>query len=318
MTAHVAHFVVTGEFLTETARRLWAEEDEPERALRILECLRDGKDGISEADCLAVLEGRMKLVGDSSRGIELKPDRVRGKKARDVIAKLKAERDEARDERADLQQLVIGDEATEVLASPTGLRRVPARKTEQRTIKGSRRTVLKEDYEFDDVLADPETPAVRGRGTKPLRVWQQVSPMPTGSRGRVKEAQPEEATAEGDEDREARERREEAEERERARKALPVADRITGDTGWLSPDGKFYGCGYSQHARTAWALGLTDNPQNHWASPAGWIRLTTNGPEQLFFPDDADAFTPVQRDVIQAYCQELKIELPWWLRKEES
>lgn len=295
MTTHIAHFVVHGDFITDTARRLWNEEDEPERAMNILRCMQ----GITDAQCLDVLEGRSKLTGDSSKGILLKPDKKKGKTVTDVIRKLKQERDEARDERADLQEMVIGKEATEILASPTGLRRVPRRKTQRKYIKGSVRTVLADDVEFDDVLDNPETPAVPGRGTKPLHVWQQVSPTPGQFRA-------EKIIMDNIE-----------EEKEEIPPPPEPQTSITSPTGWLSPDGKFYPCCYSQHALTAWKLRLTDNPQNHWVKPDGWIRLSKDGKDQLFFPDETDTHTPAQREVIQTYCQELGIELPWWLRKEK-
>lgn len=289
---HIVHFTVEGEFITDTARRLWNEEDEPVRALRILECIT----GLTQAQMMDIIEGRSKLVGDSSEGMRLEPDKAECKSLQETIRKLKEERDEARDEAADLTQMVIGgDEATTVLPSPTGLRRVPRRKTRLHHGKGSSRTALKEEYEFDDVLKDPEAPVVRGRGTKPLKIWQQVS-LPPGPR------KPKAPLTE---------------EVERMRTPPPGEDKITHDTGWLSPEGKFYRCGYAQHARVAYDLSLTEHPDNHFVKPEGWVRLGITDDRQYFFEDEVVAPTEAQRQLIRDYCKEQGIEEPWWMREKE-
>lgn len=307
--AEVAHFVITGEFITQQARSFWNDEDEPDKAVKILEYLH----GITKDQIYAVLEGRMRLTGDSSVGVGIEPDDsgYKGKTLADIVGKLKRERDEARDERDDFVQMAIGGDATECLASPTGLRRVPKRKTQQKTISGSRRTCLKDDLEFDDVLADPETPVIKGRGTKPLKVWQQVSPYPpakTGHRPELMDL--------GDD--------EEDEEEEKRPPPPPAHDKIIveegedGAVGWLSPEGKFYSCakGYAQHAPTAWKLGLTDNPQNHFIEVDGWARLGVNhglhGPEQYFFGPH-ETFGEIVNAEIKRFCLERGIKPPFWL-----
>lgn len=298
MQSETVHFVVTGEFITEKARDFWNDEDDPERALTLLESVR----GLSESQRLDVIEGRSKLIGDSSKGIQIVPDQKKGKVLKEIVKKLKAERDEARDERDDLVQMAIGD--TVGFGSPTGLRQVPRRKTEQRTYSGTRQATLG-DYEFDDVLADPETPVVAGRGTKPLRIWTQSEP--SGYFRRLSEGggDPED---------------DEPEEEEKRPAPPPAEDKIRrndseGAQGWVSPEGKFYPCGYAQHALTAWKLGLTDNPQNHSIEISGWARLGVTGGEQYFFGEHV-LFGEKVRATIKAYCLEQKIELPYWLREE--
>ncbi len=62
MKAGTAHFVIAGDWLTDTCRRLWSEEDRPEAALKIL---MEGLPGITEAQAVSICEGRFKLTSDS-------------------------------------------------------------------------------------------------------------------------------------------------------------------------------------------------------------------------------------------------------------
>lgn len=70
----VAHITVTGEFMTETARSLFLS-DRPANAWRLLTRGLQG-DGI-EACATAIIDGKKKLVGDSTVGIGVKPERKR-------------------------------------------------------------------------------------------------------------------------------------------------------------------------------------------------------------------------------------------------
>lgn len=76
-TARSACFVVTGEFMTETARSLMLEDD-PGRAFRLLADTLVGN-GAAEA-AIRILKGQSDLTGDSSCGLEL----VAAKKDREL------------------------------------------------------------------------------------------------------------------------------------------------------------------------------------------------------------------------------------------
>lgn len=275
-TETVAHFVISGEFITERARALWNDEDEPEKALNLLKCMQ----GITDAQCLDILGGSKKLIGDSTTGVALVDDYATGRSLAQTLIKIRNERDEARDDRADLIQMAIGD--TVDVASPSGRREIPRRKSTGRV------TVVADGYEFDDIAKD---------GDKKLRIWRQSDYTgPAGVDLRDVELD------------------DELEPEAPTRPAPPPAqNKITGNTGWLSPDGKFYPCGYAQHASVACALGLTDNPAAHGVEPAGWVRLGVSDNRQYFFGEHS-LFNEMQNGLIRAYCAEKSIGLPYWLR----
>lgn len=79
----VAHFTLTGEFLTEIARDLM-RSDEPGKAYRLIaNDLVGGGPGEADAVAKRVLAGEAKLVGDSNTGIAVEDDDAQGYK-RDV------------------------------------------------------------------------------------------------------------------------------------------------------------------------------------------------------------------------------------------
>ena len=66
----IVHFTISGEFITNQARSFWGAEDEQEKALDLLDCV----EGLEDADKMAILTGKKKLVGDSSTGIDIEDD----------------------------------------------------------------------------------------------------------------------------------------------------------------------------------------------------------------------------------------------------
>lgn len=281
------HFVVEGDFITDTARRLWNEEDEPEKAMRLLKCMN----GITEAQCLEILAGKKKLIGDSSTGVTMVPDKARGKTLTEVVKKLKTERDEARDETQDLTELAFGD--TVVIGSSTGARRIPRRKAKIGGLSEAMALQLQDGYEFDDQMNRPSA-----AGKKPFRTWQQMGESPY---------------------RDARLRQEAehlAEEKEEKRAAAPEPTKtISTNSGWVSPEGLFYPASYGRHAFVAWTLNLTDNPQNHGVDPDGWVRVSENGDTVQFFGEHR-IFSEIQKKLIRAYCKKTKIKVPYWMEEE--
>ncbi len=290
MTTNLVHFTVTGEFITDTARGLWNDEDEPSKALRILDCLP----GMTYDQKLAVLEGHMKLVGDSDSGVTLEPDNFKGKTLEHVIDGFRSRLDDANEDFADLVQLQIKE--TVIVGSPTGAREIPLRRASPNT---QGRRALKDDVDFDDLIDDPGRPLPKSgkRPTKALRVY-----VRRDDYGKSWDAG-------------FRKTRDVPEPEEQKPRPPPADDKITNDTGWLSPDGKFYQCTYGQHAVTAWNLGLTNNPNNHFVDPPGWCRLAVNDSNQWFFGEDS-IFTPIQLSMIEAFCVERGIELPFFIKSE--
>lgn len=278
MTTSVARFVITGEFITEHARALWREED-PSKGLAFLQT---SIHELTEIQCLDILEGRSKLTGSSrdEDGVRLEKDAAEQPNLRDVLKRMKAELDEAQDERADALQMLNDD--TVGVASVSGLRMVPQRKTDSNF---GRMPTLKAGYDFED------TPD-RNPEDKPLYLYRRTTSS------YVERAKGWQKRAEAD--------------KPEPKPVPPTPDnKITSDTGWLSPKGEFYGCRYGQHNATAWALDLHPNEMDK----AGWIRCTTVDGKETWFTHEHDAITDVQKEMITAYCAEKTIELPWWLRQ---
>ena len=286
-----ACFVIHGEFVTQQARTFWSEDDDPERALNLLNCVH----GLSYEQHLDILEGRAKLVGSSSTGIKLQPDNQKLPTLAEVLGRMRKERDEARGDTADLLQIINKD--TVVVASPTGRRLIPRRQAE---IKPGSSTVgtLRKGLGWKGTDSENPEPrfyqcvdeAAYGRSFDDV-----LRPLP--GIGRV-----------------AAEVQEEDHRKAEAAKPLP-RDTITETTGWLSPEGKFYPCRYSQHNQTAWDL---DMEPGH-LDDVGWIRLQKrNEEEQNIFKKDYDAKVPdAQKALLVAFCTSQKIELPWWLERSQ-
>src|SRR3990167_9194162 len=136
-------FSIGGEWLTDHVRSLWSQEDKADHALTILQAAFPE---MSYDQKLSILEGRNKLTGNSNVGMDLVSEEhdLNLPTFKDTIKRLTSERDEARDNRADLIELMVDD--TVAMGSPTGKRLVPRRKTEG--FNHSRR--LKQGYEWPD------------------------------------------------------------------------------------------------------------------------------------------------------------------------
>lgn len=282
----LARFVITGDFITRQARAFWADDNQPERAIRLLGDI----EGLTMDQTIGILEGSLKLTGDSSSGIDLEPDKHEGKKLLDVIVELRKELNDAKDDLADWNQMALGD--TFIAGSPTGARVVPLRRESK-----SRPGRLAEGLEFSDLIED------EGREGRPIRVWKErESPLPRRALASIK------AIGGYDLD----------DEPEEKRPPPKGENKITSDTGWLSPDGKFYPCKYGGHNDLAARLGISQ-PYAFMREGPGesgneWARLCTANDEQMFFGEHI-LFTAKQFVAISVWCEELKIELPWWLKR---
>lgn len=279
MTSKHARFIISGEFITQRARDFWTVDEQPERAIELLE----GIEGLSTAQRLDILEGRLKLEGDSSEGVTLAPDNAPGLSLKDALRKLAKAQKEAREDAADYVQMLNGD--TEIVASPTGMREVPHRQTQASGGRAFPRQ-LKDGLDWKEV-GGPET--------REPRVYREVERYPSqATRAAVDTL---------------------TEEKEEPPPPVPQAeDHITSDTGWLSPAGEFYGCLYGQHNNTAYALGFS--PED--LSKNGWTRLQRYLGELMFFREEYGDVPVAQRKAIEDYCNKEKIKVPWWLSLGEK
>jgi hypothetical protein len=293
----VAHFSLSGEWFTEHVRSLWAQEDRADHALKTLMV---SLHGITHEQAISILEGRNKLVGNSSddAGIQLVPDdskkKVKLPTLEETLKRLTDERNEARDETADLIQLRTGE--TVGLGSPGGLRKVPLRKTIKSYKSGRRK--LAPGYEFPD---QPEE--TREKGSKDLKFFEETersnysvarSKLPIPKRPAAPKAVkvPEERPPEG-------------------------RDVIDSDSGWLSPEGKFYACSYMQHI---WMASRLDADEVH-LEDKGWVKLCrgADGQHHIFgFLRDIKARpTAVQIRMITDFCLTGGFELPYWAQETQ-
>lgn len=147
MTKYMAKFTVHGEDLTRLARDIWNFENKPLAALNILRSL----DGITDAQCLDILGGKMKLTGDSSSGINIEPDNASGQKTLDtILGDFQKNVKQLEEYLLDATEMAIGD--TVGVGSSQGLIQVPRNQTE---LRQGRRT-LKKESKWGDADEKPE------------------------------------------------------------------------------------------------------------------------------------------------------------------
>jgi hypothetical protein len=251
------HFGITGDYLTNLVRSLWADDQEPEKALAVLE---SGFPEMGYSDRLAIVCGSQRLVGDE-HGMELEDDDTTHTELGNSLSltsllrrlRLKAAAGN------DAEDLVRGH--TKHVASKQGLVEIPIRRL---------RDYNEGKIDLEDML------------------YRQVSTWPPEERA------PSPPTPEP---------REETEEE--LPPVVPQA-KITGDSGWLSPDGKFYPCGYMKHTGLAMALGHEDEQP---LTRLGWVRLSMGHPP---LPGDRQA-TQKQIDLLFDHLG----KLPFWVKEQD-
>jgi hypothetical protein len=297
-------FSISGSFLTDHCRSLWAQEDRADHALKTLMV---SLHGITHEQAISILEGHNKLVGNSSddAGLRLVPDKSKKKvklpTLQETLKRLTAERDEARDDCADVIQLHLGE--TVGLGSPGGLRKVPRRKTENRNGVAGARRVLKKGYEFPD---QPEE--TREKGAKELKFFEETE-QSKYSVARSKMPAPKMVEA--------------PEEEEEEVLPPPVAhDEIDSDIGWLSPEGKFYPCSYTGHIELASRLSAIvhlGSTSESTLEDKGWVKLCrgADGQHHIFgFLMDCKARpTEIQIRMVTDFCLMSGFELPYWAQE---
>lgn len=293
----IVHFSIDGEWLTEHVRSLWAREDRPDHALKTLV---EGLEGMTEEIAVTILDGRFKLVGSSrdEGGVRLVPDDSGEKLPTmgEMLLRIKEQRDEARDEAADLTELVIGD--TVGLGSPGGLRHVPRRKTTLHTRLGRTTPSLKDGYVWPDT--DPRDLKGKRKDAKPVRIYRGSS-RDEFLGGETKEALVPEPVK--------------VEPEPKFGLAPEAEDTICSDWGWLSPEGKYYPCSYGEHIITARRLG-SEEPE---IEKLGWVKIGQylDGKQHIFgflLSTCMARPTDIQKRMVIDYCLTGKREIPEWAK----
>lgn len=238
-------FHIHGEDFTRLVRSMWADEQEPERALRVLE---GGLPDMGFEDRLSVLTGRKKLVGDSrDGGLGLEKDSATKSPHGNLLT----------------IESVIG-----------------AFRSQIDSLEENQRTVL-------DAWREEEGAKERQRIREEVEIRKELQ-----------------------EERVAR-MQEEADNAE-PREPPKGARKITGQSGWLSPDGKFYACGYMEHISMADEL----NRNEGTLEELGWIKIqggTAISPGG--FRRDLPA-TQSQVDLLFDWYTARGEELPYWLKSQ--
>jgi hypothetical protein len=286
----VAHFVVTGEFLTEHARQLWADEHEHERAVNIL---LNGLQGIDLGQVLQVLTGESKLVGDSSEGIELVPDGTSLSPCGQPLPSLSGafawgnkRAVEAEEDRHDLTEILANEGVMK--PSPHGLVHISRR---------AARELEAERITWDDVRIYRGLMCVDA--VPPREAQERLNRFLEDNGAAPLDPPP-----------------------EPPRPPLSPHPRIVTDTGWLSRDGKFYPCGYQEHIRTAIMicedLGMEEEGiggAERTLEKKGWVKLA--GHNGVFQGERMP--TKAQDKAILDWCLgdgNEQTSLPYWLEPE--
>lgn len=299
--AHL-HFSITGEFITEQARSFWSEENDPRRAFDLLR----GMDGITDGQIIDVLSGKKKLIGDSNVGVELVDDDHEGLSIEELLGSMQDQIANLKDELAD--RIAMAADDTVIVASPMGRCKVPYRKTQPASGFQSFR-VLKDGWKFEGQV---------GEG-KILEVFKYVDENFDSMFVKSKNIVDMGALA-------GSQRPIEEDTDEDEAKPVPPDPQssITTDTGWLSPEGKFYPCEYGDHARTLWSLDLCDGPHLHGIDRDGWVKLCVSSipfdhgdgeltRDQMFLTPDSELVSEIQEKMIKEFCEKNNCRLPFWM-----
>jgi hypothetical protein len=286
MTSGSAYFTVTGEFLTQISRQLWADEQQPEKAINLLE---KGLHGITLEQVFLILTGQKQLIGDSSTGIELIDDTATvslHENSLDLLAILKKFRE--REDRLE-DQLQFSTDQTELVSSQFGLIEVPRRQTISSQTGLSIR--LKDNVDLEKIPYRVCTPEIKQK-----HCFSRENQLKRENRNITGETN-----------------FNMLEEQDLPPSNPPKPEFvITTDNGWLSPSGEFYQCNYGEHISLAYRLGHDEIKLEKF----NWIkvqnrRFWNNG--YLNKENQDETVTQKQRDLIFDYCIKHKIDLPLWM-----
>ena len=303
MTITKLHFSVSGEYITNIARQVWVE-GELDKAIKIMGDVI----GLPDADKMAVIQGKKKLVGDSDVGISLEDDNVTeccGIKILSYEEEFAKQRAKVR--RAKLEARItmeILNRDGENIASPWGLLFVPRSLLDWRVSIGSgRRYFIKPrdgevgmdtwerfEREFSGLVDE-----ARDRADKFRR--KMVNGYVPSINGSVNTEQLLDNFLE---------------ESNKEIKTSPDAS-LVGLNGWIFPDGKFYSCGFMGHIRLADALGSTEGKLEE-----DCVKVQDCKEPLAVIPRDGGNFphiplkgvTQAQFDTMWGWCQKHGRELP--------
>lgn len=262
-------FRIDGTDLTKLVRTLWADEEQPEKALMILHAAFPE---MTRGQQISILSGEKKLVGNE-HVMNLLDDGVSETELGNplypeiIFRKLLARAKKADGQRKDAVALLMRD--TVAMGSPKGLVHVPFWRT---TPTSSGRKLV---TDLDDTMYQ-ESPMTFISPKLTLKPKPKEKPEP---------------------------------------KKRPLSEpltRIVGDSGWLTPNGEFYPCGYMEHDGVISDL----NMEVKEVEKLGWIRMSRSYAE---LNSDRSPFsypskTPTQKqiDMIFDWSVERKVKVPEW------
>jgi hypothetical protein len=274
-------FSVTGKFLTDLGRKLWADDQDPEKALDLL---KTAFPDMPQSVVMSVLLGEKKLTGDSNIGIEVEDDNQSITECGHDLG-LKSTFKRLRDKIDMLEDRIqMAEHVTEFVPSPKGMVEVPSRRTTRYEKQTGGHIGLKADIDLEKIphrkihpLRKKESMLCPARETERANIGLEVEvepPLPPP---------PDPQSA------------------------------ITQDEGWLSPEGKFYPCAYGEHINLATRLGLNSIQMEK----TGWLKVQQG---KVFFSDLFGQTEPTQsqRDKVFDYYMKQGQELPSWMKPEDN
>jgi hypothetical protein len=259
-------FKIEGEHLTRLARTLWADELETTKALNLLV---DGLQGITEAQAISILTGENKLVGCND--LDMVPDGATETEYGNKLAlKDILRRQEEKKAKAAWEQRLFLDVATHntvPMGSPYGLCHVPKCMTEPYTdVCGRPNWKLKEKFTFENI----EQYATGQQFSRDL-LTKVPNPVQLGN------------------------------DPEPSKRPDPIEDKeLKSESGWITEDGRFFGCAYMEHDAIAQDMGFEVKDVE-----SRWIRISKGFGSVGRSPFMHQGIQPSQRqlDVLFDWCQ---------------
>lgn len=276
MASGTIHFTIEGEALTNLARTLWADELQMTKAIRLLVI---GIHGVTEPIAMEVLTGAKKFIG-SNNDLDLVDDGATHLKlgnllaAEDVFHRIQAERDTLQRDIKLAAEVACHSVIT--VASPWGACCVPMSFTAP-TFSGGRR--LRRDVTWEDVK-----PYAVNQWSKYHGAQEDPNTVPDRYISHMLDL-------------------------ERLKRPPKPAVDLSGDNGWIAPNGDFFICGPCMHDALSEAMGfetvkdiegthirVSVNPASDWRSSIQFAGRRKP--------------TQAQRDKVWDWCQLHKEEFP--------
>ena len=257
-------FTVTGEWLTHTARELWADELRCEMAIRLL---KDGLVGIDMGLVMQILTGDRKVIRDSSPPEYLgiadddatETDAGSPLAIEAVMGAIEKRRIDAEARARDFVALANGD--YELAPSLEGLVEIP--RWRYKAFRSGEVTLSDIEYALASADDNVSVPRCTNEGPGWSADSMAHARAELGAEIGVKLPSVTEFV--------------EQQQRlaDEADEPIKAEYEITHPFGWLSPDGKFYRCGYMEHIPVAGRIVADDNDRNpeRTLEERGYIKL---------------------------------------------